>query len=301
MINIAAVRAFFMEKSKKPLMQLQVSMLRRTLISAGIMFALIFFVYYFKIPNPNMILIAGLVLASALFGFCGGIVASVIMFGYTLFFFSTGHSFIHFTPENMQKVIVSLAGMIADVFLVCFLKQTELRAFKKIDALTKELNFENKKLQHMYMTDALTGIRNRMALIDDLEFYLGHEISVMMVDLNDFKMINDTYGHEEGDHMLVETGKFLVDIFGENHCYRYGGDEFLVIFPDISEADFNKIFTCLSAGYVHAVMENINMLHTLISQADKKMYEVKRAHQAAKKTKNKKNQEQEFSHPQLPI
>ena len=274
------------------------------------MFALIFFVYYFKIPNPNMILIAGLVLASALFGFSGGIVASVIMFGYTLFFFSTGHSFIHFTPENMQKVIVSLAGMIADVFLVCFLKQTELRAFKKIDALTKELNFENKKLQRMYMTDALTGIRNRMALIDDLEFYLGHEISVMMVDLNDFKMINDTYGHEEGDHMLVETGKFLVDIFGENHCYRYGGDEFLVIFPDISEADFNKIFTSmnqnsiaisLSAGYVHAVMENINMLHTLISQADKKMYEVKRAHQAAKKTKNKKNQEQEFSHPQLPI
>ena len=50
-----------------------------------------------------MILIAGLVLCSALFGFGGGIVAAVIMLGYTLFFFSTDNSFIYFTPENLQK------------------------------------------------------------------------------------------------------------------------------------------------------------------------------------------------------
>ena len=70
-------------------MQLEVSLPKKIIISAVIMFALIFFVYYFHVPNPNIILIVGLVLCSALFGVGGGIVAAVIMMGYTLFFFST--------------------------------------------------------------------------------------------------------------------------------------------------------------------------------------------------------------------
>ena len=93
---------------KNTLMQLQVSLPKKILITTAIMAALILFVFYGNVPNPNMILIAGLVLCSALFGYGGGITAAVIMFGYTLFFFSTDHSFTHFTPQNMQKVIVSL-------------------------------------------------------------------------------------------------------------------------------------------------------------------------------------------------
>ena len=68
-------------------MQLQVSLPKKIVITAVIMFALILLVFYCDIPNPNMILIAGLVLCSALFGYGGGIVAAVIMLGYTLFFF----------------------------------------------------------------------------------------------------------------------------------------------------------------------------------------------------------------------
>ena len=292
-----------MEKSGKlTLMQLQASLAKRILITAGMMSALIFFVFYFKIPNPNMILISGLVLSSALFGFSGGIVASAIMFGYTLFFFSINHSFIHFTPENLQKVSVSLIGIVADMLLVCFLKQTEVRAFQKIDSLRRELHNENERLHHMSLTDALTGIRNRMALNHDCETYPGHEVAVMMLDLNDFKMINDTHGHEQGDYILSETGKLLADIFGEEHCYRYGGDEFLVIFPDISETDFKEklnfikqcqkiiydkypdvCFQGYSIGYVHAVPDNLGAVASLISQADEKMYEEKREYRAAKK------------------
>jgi K+-sensing histidine kinase KdpD len=115
------------DKSRKPtLMQLQVSLPKKIVITAAVMVALILFVYYCNIPNPNMILIAGLVLCSALFGFGGGIVAAVIMLGYTLFFFSTDHSFTQFTPQNMQKVAVSLFGVTADMLLVCFPKSSEL-------------------------------------------------------------------------------------------------------------------------------------------------------------------------------
>ena len=89
---------------KNTLMQLQVSLPKKIVITAVIMAALILLVFYCDIPNPNMILIAGLVLCSALFGYGGGIVAAVIMLGYTLFFFSTDHSFTQFTPQNMPKI-----------------------------------------------------------------------------------------------------------------------------------------------------------------------------------------------------
>ena len=87
---------------KNTLMQLQVSLPRKIIITVLIMAALILLVFYCNIPSPNMILIAGLVLCSALFGYGGGIVAAAIMFGYTLFFFSTDNSFTQFTPQNMQ-------------------------------------------------------------------------------------------------------------------------------------------------------------------------------------------------------
>ena len=151
---------------KNTLMQLQVSLPRKIILTVIIMSALILFVFYFNVPNPNMILIAGLVLCSALFGFGGGIVAAAIMFGYTLFFFSTDHSFTQFTPQNMQKVIVSMVGIVADMLLVCTLKRAEIREFKVVDALTDQLNIQKESLSsllnHMpamsFYKDAKTGV-----------------------------------------------------------------------------------------------------------------------------------------------
>ncbi len=279
------------ESNRPTLMQLQVSLPKKILITTGIMLVLILFVFFCNIPNPNMILIAGLVLCSALFGFGGGIVAAVIMLGYTLFFFSTDYSFVHFTPENMQKVIVSLIGIAADMLLVCFLKRAEVNAFRKVDELTRELHQENSLLQRMSMTDALTGIRNRMALRQDYDSYENHEVEVMMLDLNDFKHINDTRGHETGDRILLETAMLLARTFGEKHCYRYGGDEFLVIVPDMAETEFQRKLEILmrsqpvideatnasfSVGYVRGMLNDSDKLRNLIAAADEKMYEAKR-------------------------
>ena len=72
-----------MTESQKPtLMQSQVSLPKKAAATVGMMTVLILFVYFFQVPNPNMILIAGLVFCSALFGFGGGIAAAVIMVGY---------------------------------------------------------------------------------------------------------------------------------------------------------------------------------------------------------------------------
>ena len=131
-------------------MQLQVSLPKKIVITALIMAALILLVFYCDIPNPNMILIAGLVLCSALFGYGGGIVAAAIMFGYTLFFFSTDHSFTRFTPQNTQKVIVSIIGIVADMLLVCELKRAEIRQFKAVDAVNAALQREAASLDTIH-------------------------------------------------------------------------------------------------------------------------------------------------------
>lgn len=162
--------------------------------------------------------------------------------------------------------------------------------FKKVIA---NLNTYISNLSEMAYEDALTKTRNRLALRHDYDLYQGHDVTVMMLDLNSFKEINDTRGHEEGDRILRETGKLLTDTFGPEHCYRYGGDEFLVIVPDMAPAEFRERLQAMnqnrpvldgtdrvsfSTGVVHAMLQDSDMLRTLITGADEKMYEEKRDH-----------------------
>ena len=143
------------------LLQLQVSLPKRVILTVLIMAMLIMFVFFFNIPNPNMILIAGLVICSALFGYGGGVVAGVIMFFYTLYFFSTGHSFTEFTPENLQKVGVSLVGIAVDMVFVCALKRAEMHAFAQVDACICLTCF-----QQQWKRDAFPKTREKERLVD---------------------------------------------------------------------------------------------------------------------------------------
>jgi hypothetical protein len=142
------------------LLQLQVSLPKRVILTVLIMAMLIMFVFFFNIPNPNMILIAGLVICSALFGYGGGVVAGVIMFFYTLYFFSTGHSFTEFTPENLQKVGVSLVGIAVDMVFVCALKRAEMHAFAQVDACICLTCF-----QQQWKRDAFPKTREKERLV----------------------------------------------------------------------------------------------------------------------------------------
>ena len=187
---------------KNTLMQLQVSLPKKIVITIAIMSALILFVFYCNIPNPNMILIAGLVLCSALFGYGGGIVAAVIMFGYTLFFFSTDYSFTEFTPQNMQKVIVSVIGIAADMIFVCALKRAEIREFKAVDELTVQMDNQKKSmgslLNHMpalsFYKDAQTGVY--LACNQAFAEFAHKETPSGVVGLTDYEIFDPaTAGH----------------------------------------------------------------------------------------------------------
>ena len=83
-------------------------------------------------------------------------------------------------------------------------------SFKKLIA---ELKVYIGNLNDMAYVDALTGVGNRHALRRDYNSYQGHEVTVAMLDLDDFKLINDTYGHYEGVSVIWELGKLLSDKF----------------------------------------------------------------------------------------
>ena len=280
---------------KLPLLHMELSLWQALLFTVFIMGALLFFVYYLHVPNPNMVLIAGLVICSALFGYGGGVLAAAVMLLYTLYFFSTGNNFLTFSDENMRKVYVSIFGILVDMFFVCELKRRELYAFGEIRELTEELRLENLRLQESSLTDSLTGIRNRLALRQDYPTFRDMELIVMMLDVDDFKTINDTYGHDQGDEVLQRTGALLADCFGQECCYRYGGDEFLVILPGTGEAALReklrrimeekpgftangeKIVPGYSVGYVYGKTEANGDLRMMLRKADERMYMSKRS------------------------
>lgn len=275
--------------------------LRLSLLQTFLMMAvLILCALFFNIPNPNMILIAGLVVCSAIFGYPGGILAGFMMLGYTLYFFSTDNSFIHFTPQNTQKVFVSLIGIVVVAGFVCELKRSEMKAFREIAELTEHLSNENQELHVLSSKDALTGIGNRHALRNDFPSYLNNTVYLLMLDLDNFKHINDTYGHKTGDLCLVKTAEQLSQLFGPEHAYRYGGDEFIAIVPDdgtqsflrlvrpllnqenILEANGKQVRFTYSVGYTHGYAAEPDDLRELMSVADEKMYHIKRADKHSK-------------------
>lgn len=100
---------------------------------------------------------------------------------------------------------------------------------------------EREKLSHEASHDQLTGLPNREALRRHLRSELseaaedGSTVAVAMVDLNDFKLVNDDYGHHSGDLVLVEFARRMRELLRRgDYIARLGGDEFVVVLSDLS-------------------------------------------------------------------
>ena len=117
-----------------------------TAVFSAMMLVLIFFVYNFNIPNPNMILIAALVLSTSVGGFIPGIVCAALMMIYSLFFFSVDHSFFQFTEENLHKITVIVLGILINLISVGILKRNRDKAGDELKTTNEELVRTNEQL-----------------------------------------------------------------------------------------------------------------------------------------------------------
>jgi two-component system cell cycle response regulator len=110
----------------------------------------------------------------------------------------------------------------------------------KVEERTLSLQEANARLEQLATTDALTGLPNHRSLVDSLDRIIhdtcvsGSTCSVLFIDLDHFKNLNDSFGHAVGDTVLSEFGEILGRVVGERGvCGRWGGEEFLCILPDI--------------------------------------------------------------------
>jgi diguanylate cyclase (GGDEF)-like protein len=122
-----------------------------------------------------------------------------------------------------------------------------VKALLRIKALQEELARANAELLRVSQTDGLTGVDNRRHIEERLTEAFGHAarlnepLAVVMTDVDHFKSVNDTYGHQAGDAVLKQVAEVLRDTAREiDRVGRYGGEEFLVLLPGASLEDARR-------------------------------------------------------------
>ncbi|WP_458700640.1 GGDEF domain-containing protein [Sulfurospirillum sp. 1307] len=161
--------------------------------------------------------------------------------------------------------------------------------------LLKKLSKKNEELERLYITDKLTGIYNRHKLDIVLEEEerrcdrYKQSFGVIIVDIDNFKYINDTYGHLVGDRVLKEIAWILKENVRKTDTLgRWGGEEFLIIVPQCSKEDLFEISKKLKdyiSNYDFKLDKHItasfgismykNDLNTLLKNADDALYQIK--------------------------
>jgi len=173
---------------------------------------------------------------------------------------------------------------------------------KRLVLQTQELERVKENLSHAVTTDPLSDLYNRRYIIGvsgrlfDTALRYKQELSVIMIDLDDFKHINDTYGHAVGDDVIVNCAKILKESTRTSDILaRYGGEEFLIFVPNtpyeevleltnriqknVAEARIpysteEPFSYTMSIGISHLQDNDLNM-DQLIRRADKAMYMAK--------------------------
>ncbi|WP_321276313.1 sensor domain-containing diguanylate cyclase [Thiomicrorhabdus indica] len=189
--------------------------------------------------------------------------------------------------------------------------ETEDRNFKRVICMARDITSEKAMAEKLYQAahyDELTGLANRTLVLDLFKEAIAdakrhqQQIAILFIDLNDFKGINDRYGHLVGDEVLRQVAARLKQALRESDLVgRLSGDEFLVIIKDLhNKRDLDKVIGKISTAIESEMLVNnlsltvsasIGVSHypqeaeeiqQLIQIADQQMYKVKAASQSNK-------------------
>ena len=149
-----------------------------------------------------------------------------VMFCIMIFFFRIpyGQQFLRYNYTESFKMRFPV------LFITFFLVSYFLETIRKVTNF--ELNRIRNKYEYLSLHDALTGVLNRHGLRElEMKQKCGDEQTVVMLDIDFFKKVNDTYGHDAGDIVLSEVAKKMESSLNTTIC-RWGGEEFLAWYPE---------------------------------------------------------------------
>ena len=231
-------------------------------------------------------------------------------------------------PRNIFIEYATMIGAVAEVIIFSFaladrinlekkirlqtqasLLETQQEINKKLDIRvkqrTQELEVANAKLHEMSFSDGLTGVKNRRYFNERVQeeykraYREQSHLALLMIDIDYFKPINDTYGHQVGDDCLIAVARALKETVKRpgDAISRYGGEEFTILLPgtDMEGAncvaekvrkaienlnfvttDQQKISLTISAGVVSFIPKIRDAVENFIKVADKQLYIAKK-------------------------
>lgn len=225
------------------------------------------------------------------------IILDMISF-YAAYYFHIDHTPVYMTKEGQAAFFYILNSGFSFLVLMIIGYMVMKSAF----SIAKTTLMDNKRLNSMASTDPLTGLLNRRSMSAKLEeFYErfekeGSQFSILMLDVDYFKKINDTYGHAIGDKVLVNMSVLIkAQLRYGDFASRWGGEEFLVVLADAGKGEalsvaerirlnISETPTVLDNGISIAYHVTIGVatvssgidIEDIINEADKKLYHGKK-------------------------
>jgi diguanylate cyclase (GGDEF)-like protein len=204
-------------------------------------------------------------------------------------------------PGRPRKVLVQRAGDEATTVFLAMLKAIPRTPPLYVVNLTNvtDMETESRRFEHLATIDPLTGILNRIKIVEALKQEVarcrryGGALSLVLLDIDHFKQINDTHGHQTGDQVLVDLAQVIqanvrvTDVFA-----RWGGEEFIVLAPQtdlvgarrlaehlrsIIEAHGFPAIEHLTCSFGVSEFGEDKNVDLLIKEADTALYDAKRS------------------------
>ena len=220
----------------------------------------------------------------------------------------TGENVGHIAAEAIRNgatdYVVKVGDYLFTIPLVIEKNLTVAALIKEKEDLHRQLEAKNAQLEQMAATDALTGVYNRRhfgRVLDQLfaeAQRFDKDLACVMIDLDGYKQLNDTFGHQIGDELLVLAGKVVqANMRRMDVAARYGGDEFVLLLPHADAAEAagvaarirdeykaasaavlkRELGVCMSAGVASTQSHRPSHADQLVAMADAALYKAKEA------------------------
>ncbi|AXE29860.1 GGDEF domain-containing protein [Chromobacterium phragmitis] len=199
----------------------------------------------------------------------------------------------------VDKLVMFDVALVFETYirsLVAEIETSRNKSEQYARSLEEKVAVRTRQLEELSRTDPLTGLLNRRYLDETLTRVLrsaqrrNETVTLVYLDVDHFKLINDSLGHQCGDEILRSLGEIINRITRvEDGCFRYGGDEFCIVLPNCDQKQAEETFVerlraelaglqpdiSLSVGSVETGPEEFLSPESLVGMADQRMYEMK--------------------------